>query len=397
MLTAAAEGKSFSPATETGTQSIWLVLDLAPKKRGSMEEQLLALARRCHERHVALTYVFSHLPPAWLGDELTRLGVTLRTLDFRDAATKTARLAGWLIGRRPSLVHFHFVRAYSPLVAVARAAGARVVVTDHMNLRRHAGGPLRDRYKALRGRLFNRLPHRRVAVSRCVAESVRVAEHVDPAQQVIIEHGIDVQRFMRADGRALRDELRAGSRPVIACVSRLEEDKGVVTLLAAHAKVGRDALLIYAGDGPLNAHLQKMAKQLGLESHVHLLGLRNDVERIYAAADVVVCPSHGEIWPEAFGLAVVEAMAAGKPVVVSDSGARPDVVANGKYGVVVPRKDPVALAGAIGRLLDDHLLAERLAQAAQARALERYAMNVWLDATLGLYRELVPSLARLAS
>jgi glycosyltransferase involved in cell wall biosynthesis len=398
MLTAFAQENSSSSAREMGGASIWVVLDLAAKKRGSMEEQLLALARRARDRRVPLTYVFSRVPPRWLGEALVALEVSVRTLDFRHALRKSIQLLTLLLVARPrpSLVHFHFVRAHSPLLAIARAAGAKVMVTDHMTLRAGLGGPLRALYKRARGWLFNRLAHRRVAVSRCVAESVRVAEHVPVARQSIIEHGIDLPRFVAADGLAVREELAAGARPIVACVSRLDEDKGVETLLAAHAKVGRDALLVLVGDGPLRRRLETMAAQLGLQDHVRLLGLRNDVERIYAAADVVACPSHGELFPEAFGLAVVEAMAAGKPVVVSDSGAMPEVVAHGRYGLVVPRKDPVALAGAIGRLIDDHLLAARLGQAAQARARERYAMEAWIDATAALYAELVPSLARLS-
>jgi glycosyltransferase involved in cell wall biosynthesis len=398
MLTAAvAEEKIFSPARQSEGGSLWMVLDLLPKKRGSMEQQLLALARRARARAVPLTYVFSGLPHPWLGEALAALGVRVHTLTFREDLRKTAQLTRLLLMARPrpALVHFHFVRAYSPLVMVARAMGARVIVTDHMTLRSGLGGPLRELYKAGRGLLLNHLVHRRVAVSRCVAASVRTAEHVALATQTIIEHGIDVRRFRDADGQSVRDELKAGKRPVVACVARLDEDKGVETLLAAHARVGRDALLVLAGDGPLRARLKAMAAQLELSDHLRLVGLRNDVERIYAAADVVVCPTHGELFPEAFGLSVVEAMAAGRPIVVSDSGAMPDLVAHGRYGLVVPRKDPVALAGAIGRLIDDRLLAARMGQAAQAHALERYAMSAWLANTVALYGSLAPSLAPL--
>jgi glycosyltransferase involved in cell wall biosynthesis len=402
MLTAVAEGKTSSSAKEEGDASVWIVLDLAPKKRGSMEEQLLALARRCHDRRVPLTYVFSREPYGWLAARLAELDTAVRTLDFRHVVQKTATFARWLLAARPSLVHFHFVRAHSPLVLAARAAGARVVVTDHMTLRSHArgaGGLLRDAIKWLRAEVLHDLPHRRIAVSRFVAESVRAVEHVPPARQLVIEHGIDVDRFAAADGqsgKSLRDELRAGTRPLVACVARLDEDKGVGTLLEAHARIGRDALLVFAGEGPMRARLESRAVELGLASHVRLLGLRNDVERVYAAADVVVCPSHGVTHPEAFGLAVVEAMAAGRPLVVTESGAMPALVQHGKLGLVVPPKDPVALAGAVGRLIDDRVLAERLSQAARAVARERYGMEPWVDATVAVYRDVAPALGRLA-
>jgi glycosyltransferase involved in cell wall biosynthesis len=102
----------------------------------------------------------------------------------------------------------------------------------------------------------------------------------------------------------------------------------------------------------------------------------------------VVVPSH---WEEAFGLAVVEGMAAGKPVVVSRSGAMPGLV--GDTGVVVPKRDPEALAGAIGALLDDPMRCARLGRAARARAQERYTMDRWLTQLLGVYERILPSLA----
>jgi glycosyltransferase involved in cell wall biosynthesis len=97
------------------------------------------------------------------------------------------------------------------------------------------------------------------------------------------------------------------------------------------------------------------------------------------------------LWDEAFGLVVVEAMAAGKPVVVTASGAMPQLVAHGA-GLVVPKRDEVAMAGAIGRLLDDDALRARLGQAARARAHERFGLGHWVDRMVAEYAALVPGL-----
>ena len=114
-----------------------------------------------------------------------------------------------------------------------------------------------------------------------------------------------------------------------------------------------------------------LARAFGLADHVRFLGLRDDVERVFAAADVVVMPS---LWDEAFGLVVVEAMAAARPVVVTASGAMPELVAGGA-GVVVPKRDEVAMAGAIGRLLDDDAGRTRMGQTARARAITRFGLS----------------------
>src|SRR5262249_49319749 len=157
-------------------------------------------------------------------------------------------------------------------------------------------------------------------------------------------------------------------------------EKGVDILIRVLGRVGRDALLLLAGDGPDVAACRALAASLGLGDHVRFLGLRNDVERVYAAADVVVMPS---LWDEAFGLVVVEAMAAGRAVVVTASGAMPEIV--GDCGLVVPRRDEVAMAGAIGRLLDNDTLRARIGQAARAHAVARFGLPAWVERLMGEY------------
>jgi glycosyltransferase involved in cell wall biosynthesis len=350
--------------------SLWLVLHLRPKKRGSMEEQLLALAQRLHGEDVRLTCVFAAEPAPFVARGLAELGVTVRTLDFSRPLSSARRLYGWLSGGE--LVHFHFVRAFSPLVAAARLRGATVIVNDHVTLTR-VSAP-REALKRVRARLFGGLCHLRVAVSPVVADSIRRVEYVD--RVAVIENGINVSRYADAEAADF------GPGPLVACVSRLSSEKGVESAIRMMPLLGRGARLLLVGDGPEEARFRALA---GPE--VLFLGVRDDVERILAACDVVVVPSH---WEEAFGLAVVEGMAAGKPVVVSRSGAMPAIV--GATGVVVPKRDPAALAAAVGALLDDPLLRARLGRAAQARARERYGMARWLEEVCALYRRLQPSL-----
>jgi glycosyltransferase involved in cell wall biosynthesis len=243
-------------------------------------------------------------------------------------------------------------------------------------------------YKRARAAALNGFVDRRIAVSRFVADSVRTSEFVTEDKLTVIENGIELSRFAAADGASLRAELRAG-RHVVACVSRLAPEKGIDVLIRAMARVGRDALLVIAGDGPDVDACRALAASLGLADHVRFLGLRDDVERVYAAADVVVMPS---LWDEAFGLVIVEAMASARPVVVTASGAMPDIVGAG-HGLVVPKRDEVALAGAIGRLLDDDALRARMGQAARAHTVERFGLPLWVERVMHEYAAFVPSLA----
>ncbi len=398
MLTADAEGKTSSLPSEKGP-AIWLVLDLAPKKRGSMETQLVTLAARLAAVGARATFVFSNPVPAWLWPAFDATGARLLVLDFRKPAAAALRFARWLEHDRPALVHFHFVRAYSPLVAIAKAAGARVVVHDHITLGQPADPRTPERPAAARALLrlvkraraaaLNGLVDRRLAVSRFVADSVQCSEYTADARLAVVENGIELGRFARADGDGLRRELNAVGRRIVGCVSRMAPEKGVDVLIRAMALVRRDALLVLAGDGPDADACRALATSLGLGDHVRFFGLRDDVERVYAASDVMVTPS---LWDEAFGLGVVEAMAAGKPVVVTASGAMPEIVAHGACGLVVPKRDEVAMAGAIGRLLDDDALRARMGQAARARAQAEYALPLWVERIMAEYAALVPSL-----
>lgn len=391
-----------SPSRESERPSVWLVLDLEAKKRGSIEAQLLALGRRLSDAGVAATVVLANAPPPWMRDEFAAVGVELRWLDFRRRGPGTAwRLWRWLRAARPSLVHFHFVRAHSPLVALARLAGARVLVHDHMapgvtfyevRPRSPALQAAVRGWKRVRAAVCNGWVERRIAVSRYVAAAVRAVEFTPSDRLVVLEHGIDLTRFSTVSPAALREELGAGARPIVACVSRMAPGKGVDVLLRAHARLGRDALLVLAGDGPDVDRCRALAGELGLGERVRFLGLRRDIDAIFAACDVAVVPSRA---PEAFGLAVVEAMAAGKPVVVSDCGAMPELVGYGRYGTVVPPGDAGALADALGRLLDGPVFAGQLGRAARERALAVYGLERWVDRMSAHYAAVAPELGDL--
>ena len=149
---------------------IWLVLHLDAKKRGSMEQQLVALARRLRQERIHTTMVFARPPAPFPGDALREAGVTLRHLDFDRSPYRVANeVWSWMRLDRPRVVHFHFVEPYSPLVAAARLSGARVLIHDHLALSH--GDPLRVAYKRVRSLLLNRLFDERVAVSSFVART----------------------------------------------------------------------------------------------------------------------------------------------------------------------------------------------------------------------------------
>jgi glycosyltransferase involved in cell wall biosynthesis len=157
--------------------------------------------------------------------------------------------------------------------------------------------------------------------------------------------------------------------PEVLYAGRLSAEKGVLELVEA----ARGLRLVVAGDGPLR---ERVPAALGFVPHDELQGL-------YARAAVVVCPSRRE----GFGVACLEAMAHGRPVVATDVGGLRDLVVDGETGIVVPPRDPAALRAALQRLLGDGDLRRRLGAAGRERARERFSWEQATDLTLAAYAE----------
>jgi glycosyltransferase involved in cell wall biosynthesis len=195
----------------------------------------------------------------------------------------------------------------------------------------------------------------------------------------LIPMGVDVSLRPDAGAVATWSRYRRGGGPLVAFVGRLMEVKGVDDLLAGVARALPDLpelTLVIAGTGPLKESLEARARELGLADRVSFVGWLGpaDVAALQVAADVVAVPSRraADGSREAQGLSVVEALALGRPVVAGRVGGIPDAITDGENGLLVPERDPVALAGALTRLATDPALASRLGEAA-ARSAQRYA------------------------
>lgn len=191
-----------------------------------------------------------------------------------------------------------------------------------------------------------------------------------------IYNGIDLSRFDTADRTLLRRTLGiAADGPVVFCSGRVQPYKGMQTLLEAAALLRAEGAPAFdvaiAGDGPYLPELRARAAERGL-ANVHFLGRRRDVPALLAGAAVAVVPS---LWQEAFGLAVVEAMGAGVPVVATRTGGIPELVEEGKTGLLVPPGDARALADALRRLLEQPSLRAAMGLHGQVAARRRFSLG----------------------
>jgi glycosyltransferase involved in cell wall biosynthesis len=237
-------------------------------------------------------------------------------------------------------------------------------------------------------RALARRTHRIVVVSPRVREAILGMGIGRPDRVEAIPLGLDLQRFTssRVDGPALRAGLGlpAATR-VLAIVGRLVPIKDHGTLFAALASLERRVHLLVIGDGPERPRLAGLARDLAVSDRVHFLGWRHDLEAIVGGTDVVICCSRNEGTP----VALIEAMAAGVPVVATDVGGVGDLVRPGQTGWLVPSQDPGALAGAIRTVLGEPTLAAARAAEARAFVLERHTAKALVARMEAFYQRLM--------
>jgi glycosyltransferase involved in cell wall biosynthesis len=292
-----------------------------------------------------------------------------------------AGLARLLRHERFDILHAHMFgsNVWGSLVGSA----CRVpVVLAHEHTWAYSGDPVRA---FLDGRVIGRLATRFIAVSQADAERMVSYEHV-PADKVVVMPTAYVpwRDPTRSDIRAELG-LSNGS-PLIATAVILRPQKALEVMIEAFSLVrGRvpDAHLVIAGDGPTRASLEQHVRELGLEGCVHLLGIRHDVDSILEASDIGALSSDFEGMP----LFAFECIKARRPLVATAVGALPSLVDSGRSGILVPPRDPRALADAMIELLDDPARREQIAIAAAAQ-IESYTIEAVTAQFVDLYERL---------
>jgi glycosyltransferase involved in cell wall biosynthesis len=296
------------------------------------------------------------------------------------------RLARAARGRGVDVLHAHQYTPffYSALSRVLSAGELRVILTEHG---RHYPDLVRPLRRAVNRLVLDRLAD---AVNACCAFSAEGLARVDGfagGRIEIIENGIDLGRYRSGGDRmTLRRELGLDpGRRYVTAVARFHPVKDHAMLLRAFAAVAAarpDVDLLLAGDGPLRADLEKQAETFGITPRVRFLGVRPDVAAILQASDLFTLTSVSE----AASLTLLEAMASGLAVVVTEVGGNPEIVRDGVEGLLVPRGDADAAAAALLQLLDDPARAAAIGSAGRQRVEERYQLQRTIDSYFALYQ-----------
>jgi glycosyltransferase involved in cell wall biosynthesis len=339
-----------------------------------------ALDPRRFQRFV---YTFRDGP---LRGPLERDGVSVRVLRRRIPKIDVSllrRLRRQLIADRIDVLHMHlFGATLHGTLAASRMPRLATVVSLHSN--RADNLPQRLIYP----RLF-RAADSVVGVSRDASREMSRRHRGLDGKLVTVLNGIDVDAFRRhpdLERLAASVGVPAGAR-IVGTVGRLSPEKGHFLLLDAFHEVTRhhaDAFLLVVGRGDLGESLARRAADLGIANSVRLLGARDDVPDLLSLMHVFVLSSFWEGLP----LVLLEAMAAGVPVVSTAVGGVPEVVDHERDGLVVPPSDPAALASAMCRILDDNALANRLRFAARTKVEAQFSVASMARQHARLYERL---------
>jgi glycosyltransferase involved in cell wall biosynthesis len=207
----------------------------------------------------------------------------------------------------------------------------------------------------------------------------------------VIRNGVDLARFtnVRPDRQELFPQLKAESQLIAVVANMNVETKGHTDLISAAAEVSRefpDAKFLLVGDGAERTRLEVMTAELGLNKTVLFLGRRNDVPNLLACCDLFVLSS----WAEGLPNSVLEAMAAGLPIVATRVGGTPEIIEAGVTGILVSPRDSHALAVAISQLLGNRGFAKELGRSAQEHARAQFGFDRLLSELDSLYLEARP-------
>jgi glycosyltransferase involved in cell wall biosynthesis len=289
-------------------------------------------------------------------------------------------------------VHTHLLHADLYGLPAARWVGVPAVRSIHRTVGRRG-------YRSLE-RMVGPLASRTIAISEEVARFTREARVASLDRVRVVPYGIDASPFAMSDEeRGLaRQELGVGPDEVaVGIASRLVPGKGHTFLIDALAVAQPEAppiRLRIAGDGPLRAELEQHARRLA-PGVARFMGHVVDVSRFMAACDVLVFPTF-PAFGEGFGLAALEALAAGCPVVATPVGSMPEMVVDGVTGLLVPPGDVPRLAGALVHLAGNPVLRRTLGANAARRARTDFGVEPMVDATLRIYEEVLSGHAGVA-
>lgn len=370
---------------------------------GGTEVHLRDLVRRLDRDFRPVALLAGAGPERVLAPELAALGADVERLPTLFHAHRGGLpLVRALRRHRPDIVHVHMTNPVGFTKAFLAARLARVPVllsTEHghaHHLRSIDG--LNGRRLRMQARARIAMEDRVIVVADAQARTFEDVLATPRTKMTVVPNGIETCAFATADGAAVRAELGIPKHAPVAgmVTSFFEYERAGDFVRAAGDVVARvpDTHFVIVGDrhpvtdaaaDEVRRRVVALVRERGLGGRVHLVGFREDVPAVLAALDVFVLPARSKV----FGLVIVEAMAAGKPVVATAGGGVPEIVVDGQTGILVPPLEPTRLAEALDVLLGDGALRARMGRAGRCRAESHFSATTMASRTMEVYRELL--------
>jgi rhamnosyl/mannosyltransferase len=368
--------------------------DYYPPVQGGIERHVSLLANGLKQKGVDVTVLVSNRRPSY--EETTVEGIRvikapqLFRLFSAPVNTSMASLL-WRFGSAADILHFHLPNPTADMAFLFSGLSDRkVVATYHSDIVRQKF--LNKLYIPF-FRIFLKKANAIIVTSPNYAES---SKYLQPYKNKchIVPLGINLARFQT---ECRNDEIhcirrRYGSE-IVLFIGKFRYYKGLDVLIRAMHKTRGNLLLI--GSGPFELHLRRLVSSLNMENRVFFLGECDDdeVNAYLKACDVFVLPSI--LRSEAFGLAQLEAMACGKPVISTELGTGTSYVNQDKAtGIIVPPSDTAALAESIDRLIGDPILCRKLGEAGSIRVRKHFSEEQMIDGTMQLYQQILCKTSR---
>lgn len=294
-----------------------------------------------------------------------------------------------LLEEKVEVIHAHGAMCcIAASIAVSRLSGIRLITTIHN---------FPSEVKGIKGHLYPLLlshalksSHHIVFVSEALKAHYQVRSKIREEKTSVIYNGIDFDAIGELS-ESLEHYLPSTTKetPLILCVARLIPEKGVDEFIEAASKVMAQGIFpqfLVAGEGPEGKKLKQKAINLHIEKNIEFLGHRNDIYPLMKASNLVVLPSYRE----GLGLTLLEAMALKKPVIATNVGGIPEVVIDGKTGILIPPGNAIELSNAIIKIVQDEDLAKSMGEAGYYLVKEKFSLGSMMDKLHLLLKDSAP-------
>lgn len=370
-------------------QGFALILDSSPLTWTSQEDRHLLLCRELVARGIQPVLIFS-APVKQFEQKFLDAGALVFDVSYEKGALNFyRRLRQVLRDNNVTLAHIIFFDYFSPVAWIVRATGVKHIIYEMQNSGIFRATSWKKFLLRARSRIMTAPMTRVIAISEFVKDQLVKAGISN--EKIIVRHlGVDIERFT-PDASSKEEWIRRFNLPpgqiIASTVSYLRPFKNPDILVEAFRELKTRNVpvrLFVAGGGEMLPHLKEMSKRLDVDDYIHWLGNVPDPKSLLQASDMFLLVSTGE----AFGLVLAEAMACGVPIVGTLSGSLPEVVEEGKTGLLVPARNFEKLATAIQVLSTDSTLRHKMAAQALERVKDHFTVQDAVMKTLNIYERL---------